>query len=225
MGEEPWRVFVSGAPSLDNLRQMGLLSRQQLEEQYGIDLGKQTLLVTYHPVTLEYDQCEVQTRELLTALGKTSMGIVFTYPNADTHGRRIIEMIREFVAQYGNAEVIINLGVQGYFSLMWHVTAMVGNTSSGIIEAASFKLPVVNIGNRQRGRLHGKNVIDVGYSHAEILAGIQRAVSPVFRSSLADLLNPYGDGYAAERIVEQIKKASLDDKLLLKRFYDSPGAA
>lgn len=220
MGEEPWRVVVSGAPSLDNLHNMRVLSRKELEEQYSLDLGRPTLLVTYHPVTLEYDQAEIQIRALLNALEKAKMGVIFTYPNADTHGRRIIQRIREFATRFENAKVIMNIGIQGYFSLMNYVMAMVGNTSSGIIEAASFKLPVINIGNRQRGRLHGRNVIDVGYSDHEILSGILKAMSQEFRDSLVNLVNPYGDGHAAERIVERLKRVTLDGKLLLKRFYD-----
>jgi len=103
---------------------------------------------------------------------------------------------------------------------MRHAIAMVGNSSSGIIEAASFELPVVNIGNRQRGRIHGENVIDVGYGSGEILAGIRKAVSAEFSASLADLLNPYGDGHAAERIIGKLKQVRLDDGLLLKRFHN-----
>jgi UDP-hydrolysing UDP-N-acetyl-D-glucosamine 2-epimerase len=225
MGEEPWRVVVSGAPSLDNLHQIQLLGREELEKMYNLDLGGLTLLVTFHPVTLEYEQSEMQMRELLRSLEKTDMKIVFTFPNADTFGRRLIEMIKQFAVRYRNAGVVANLGTQSYLSLMKHVSAMVGNSSSGIIEAASFKLPVVNIGNRQRGRLHGNNVIDVDCNSTEILAGIKKAVSSEFRSRIADMVNPYGDGHAAERIVDRLKQVRLDDKLLMKRFYDGQASS
>jgi len=220
MGEEPWRVVVSGAPSLDNLHNVRLLSRQELEDRYGLRLTDQILLVTYHPVTLEYEHTEAHVRELLAALEELDFTIVFTFPNADTQGRLIIDMIEKFAARHERAQVAVNLGTQGYFSLMAQATAMVGNSSSGIIEAASFKLPVVNIGNRQRGRVCGKNVIHVGYDRVEILNGIKKATSPEFRASLVDLVNPYGDGHAAERIVDKLKHVEINDRLLLKRFHD-----
>ena len=223
MGEEPWRVTVSGAPSLDNLHKLHLLSCQELHKQYGLDLTGPTLLVTYHPVTLEYEDTEMHIRELLAALEKVNFGIVFTYPNADTQGRLIIKMIHEFAARHKRCQVAVNLGTQAYFSAMSHAAAMVGNSSSGIVEAASFKLPVVNIGNRQRGRVHDKNVIDVGYSRTDILEGIKKAVSPDFHASLADLTNLYGDGQATDRIVDKLKQVRLNRQLLLKHFYEAGG--
>jgi len=218
MGEEPWRVVVSGAPSLDNLREMSLLSCEELGEQCGLHLADPTLLITYHPVTLEYRQTELHMCELLAALEETDLNIIFTYPNADTRGRLIIQMLQEYTAQHKGSQVVVNLGTQAYFSLMSHAVAMVGNSSSGIIEAASFKLPVVNIGDRQQGRVHVENVIDVGYSRAEVLEGIRKAVSPEFRAGLGGLVNPYGDGCAAELIVDKLKQVKLSD-LLRKRFH------
>lgn len=220
MGEEPWRVIVSGAPSLDNLRRIRLLSREELQEKYGLDLKAPFLLVTYHPVTLEYEQTEMQVRELLAAMEEIDSPVIFTYPNADTYSRVIIGMIQEFAARRPSAQLVINLGTQGYLSMMQYAAAMVGNSSSGIIEAASFKLPVVNIGNRQLGRVRGKNVIDVGYTRTEILAGIEKALSNEFRTTLSDMVNPYGDGHAAERIVDRLKHVKLNDELLRKRFYE-----
>jgi UDP-hydrolysing UDP-N-acetyl-D-glucosamine 2-epimerase len=220
MGEEPWRVVVSGAPSLDNLRRLSLLSRRELEEEHGLNLQTPTLLVTYHPVTLEFEHTKTQMEELLTALDEVGFGVVFTYPNADTRGRQIIEMVHEFTTHNKQSQVVVNLGTQGYFSLMSHVIAMVGNSSSGIIEAASFQLPVVNIGIRQRGRVHGKNVINVGNCRTEIREGIFKATSDDFKSSLEDLVNPYGDGQAVEKIVHQLKHLPLNEHLFIKRFYD-----
>jgi UDP-hydrolysing UDP-N-acetyl-D-glucosamine 2-epimerase len=225
MGEDPWRVVVSGAPSLDNLHSVKLLSREKLKQQFELDLKETILLVTYHPVTLEYEKTEWQVRELLSALEDSGMHIVFTYPNADTQGRVIIRMIEEFACRHAKSQVTANLGTQGYFSLMSQATTMVGNSSSGIIEAASFKLPVVNIGNRQRGRVYAKNVIDVANDRSEILECIKKAVSPEFRASLSDLVNPYGDGHAAERIVERLKTVTIDERLLLKHFYHVGGEA
>lgn len=220
MGEDPARVLVSGAPSLDNLRDIQLLSLQELKEGHGIDLSEPTLLVTYHPVTLEYEQTAQQMDELLAAMGEAGFAAVFTYPNADTCDRMIIDKIGEFTARHPNATLVANLGTEGYFSAMQHAAAMAGNSSSGIIEAASFKLPVVNIGNRQRGRIHGRNVIDVECRREEILDAITRVTSADFRSGLSDLINPYGDGHAAERIIERLKDVTLDDCLLQKRFHE-----
>jgi UDP-hydrolysing UDP-N-acetyl-D-glucosamine 2-epimerase len=220
MGEEPWRVVVSGAPGLDNLHKFPLLSRGELRERYGFDLSGPTLVVTYHPVTLEYEHTKTHVQELLAALEEVDLSVIFTYPNADTQGRLIIELVREFVARHERTRVAVNLGTQAYFSLMRYAAAMVGNSSSGIVEAASFKLPVVNIGNRQRGRIRGKNVIDVGYSRVEILEAITKAISPAFRASLTNLSNPYGNGHAAEKIIDKLKAVTIDERLFLKHFYD-----
>jgi len=220
MGEEPWRVVVSGAPSLDNLNSMKFLSRQELETLLGFRLDKDPLLVTYHPVTLEYERTEWQAGELLKALEVFDLPMIFTFPNADVSGQVILNMIKSFVKKYARAHLVENLGTQGYFSMMAFAAAMVGNSSSGIVEAASLKLPVVNIGTRQQGRIRGENVLDVGYSHAEICAAIAKAVSPEFRAGLDDLVNPYGDGSAAEKIVKKLKETKLGNELLVKRFCD-----
>lgn len=218
MGEEPSRVVVSGAPSLDNLHRLRLLNRDEVERQYKLNLKAPFVLVTYHPVTLEYEQTGTQVRELLDALERVDRAVIFTYPNADMSSHVIIQMIQEFASRCRRAQIAVSLGTQGYFSVMKYATAMVGNSSSGIIEAASFKLPVVNIGNRQRGRMRAKNVVDAGPSREEILSAIEKAVSPQFRASLADLVNPYGDGRAAERIVDKLIHVKLDVELLQKPF-------
>ena len=220
MGEEPWRVVVSGAASLDNLGSVQLLTREELEEKYGIETEPPFLLITWHPVTLEYEETKNQIEALLTALGKVEGTLVFTYPNADTSSRSVIEAIEGFVACTPRAKLFVNLGTQGYFSLMKHATAMVGNSSSGIIEAASFNLPVVNVGDRQRGRVRAENVIDVGNAHTEILAGIQKALSQDFRVAISEVINPYGDGKAATRILDKLKGVKLDKDLIKKRFIE-----
>lgn len=223
LGEEPWRVTVCGAPSLDNLRTMKLLGPGELEARFGILLDRPILLATFHPVTLEYQHTEWQVNELLSALEASGMPTVFTMPNADTSSRTILGMIREFAETHDSCVLVENLGAQGYFSMMATAAAMVGNSSSGIIEAASFELPVVNIGDRQKGRVRGRNVIDVEYSRASILEGIRRAIDPAFRVGLRGLCNPYDHGGAAERIVEVLKRVALDEKLLTKRFHDVGG--
>jgi len=223
LGEEPWRVIVSGAPSLDNLRVVRLLTREELAVRFGLHLDETPfLLVTFHPVTLEYEQTEWQVTELLAALEACGLPVVFTMPNADTSGRTIAHMIGEFIATHSSAQAVDNLGTQGYFSMIALAAAMVGNSSSGIIEAPSFKLPVVNIGTRQHGRVRAANVTDVGYERAEIVEGIRTAVQPEFRESLRELVNPYGSGQASDKIVERLKEVVLNDRLVTKRFCDVP---
>lgn len=221
LGEEPWRVTVTGAPSLDNLKTVDLLSRSELEREFGLDLSKPFLLVTYHPVTIEAEQTEVEIRSLLSALDHLRMPVVFTWPGADAQSHFIIETIEQFARKHSFVQRAVSLGTRAYFSMMNLAVAMAGNSSSGIIEAASFRLPVVNIGNRQSGRLRPANVIDVGSSSSEVLAGIKRAIDPDFRGGLATLQNPYGDGNAAEKIVNTLASVEINQRLLMKRFQDA----
>ena len=221
LGEEPWRVTVTGAPSLDNLQLLDLLDREELLEKFGLEIKPDPfLLVTFHPVTLEYENTEWQTKELLAALENIGLPCIFTMPNADTHGRVIRRLISEFVDSHPKSQAIENLGTQGYFSLMRLASAMIGNSSSGMVEAASFELPVVNIGTRQMGREGGKNVINVEYSRQAVQIGIKKAIKPEFKASLAGMENPYGNGYAAVKIVQQLKSMEIGQKLIMKVFYD-----
>lgn len=220
LGEEPWRITVCGAPGLDNIGKVKVWSTAELEAKFGLHLDSSPLLVTFHPVTLEYEKTEWQVSELLTALEVSGLPVIFTLPNADTQGRVISRMIKNYVQWHPLAQWVDNLGIQGYFSLMAMAAAMVGNSSSGIIEAPSFKLPVVNIGTRQQGRVRATNVIDCGYRHEEIITAIKKAVQPTFRESLSNSVNPYGQGQAANMIVKQLQEVAIDDRLLVKHFYD-----
>jgi UDP-N-acetylglucosamine 2-epimerase (non-hydrolysing)/GDP/UDP-N,N'-diacetylbacillosamine 2-epimerase (hydrolysing) len=186
-----------------------------------LPLSPPPLLVTFHPVTLEYERTHFHVGELLAALEASGLPVVFTKPNADTSGRLALQMIEAWVQGRPQARLVDNLGTQGYFSLMSHAAAMVGNSSSGIIEAPSFQLPVVNIGNRQHGRTRAANVIDAGYERDAVLDGIRRAVSA---DGLQGLVNPFGDGHAAGVIVQHLKETALDERLLKKRFHDLPAA-
>lgn len=219
LGEEPWRVTVTGAPSLDNLRELTLWSKQELEQRLQFPIHFSPLLVTFHPVTLELNQTEFYIQELLAALDAITTPVIFTLPNADSGHEIIRKAMLDYCQMHSDAHLIENLGTQGYFSMMKLVAAIVGNSSSGIIEAASFKLPVVNIGSRQEGRARNQNVIDVGYRRDEIVTGIQRALSAEFRASLETSRNLYGDGHAAERIVERLRLVVLDEKLIHKLFH------
>lgn len=223
MGEEPWRVHETGALGLDNLGHIELASLEYLNSRFGLALEAEDrpLLVTFHPVTREYRETRHYMVALLEALADFHLPIVFTYPNADTNGRIIIELIEAFAAATPRACVVPHFGTQGYYSVMAQAVAMVGNSSSGIIEAASFKLPVVNIGSRQKGRLAAANVIHTGYAKNEILDGIRQACAPKFRQSLEGLTNPYGEGAAAPRMVEALRTVDLKDPALIqKEFQD-----
>lgn len=224
LGEEPWRVTVSGAPALDHLRTLPLWSRAEVASRLDLVLDPLPLLVTFHPATLEADRTEWYVGELLGALERCGLPVVFTQANADTGGRRAAHLIAEFVTAHPSARLVQNAGTQAYFSLMAASAAMVGNSSSGIIEAPSFRLPVVNIGSRQSGRLRAANVIDVGYDRHQILRGIERALNPTFRSSLEGMVNPFGNGTAAVAIVDRLRTVPLDDTLICKRFHDAPVA-
>jgi UDP-hydrolysing UDP-N-acetyl-D-glucosamine 2-epimerase len=222
LGEEPWRVTVSGAPALDNLSSERLLSRDELEHLLKLDLSRPPLLVTYHPVTLEYEQTSWQVTELLAALDELAMPVLFTMPNADTAHSVIVAGVRQYVKSHPDSCLVESLGTRAYFSLMRVTAAMVGNSSSGIVEAPSFALPVVNIGTRQLGRIRAANVIDVDYPKENIIQGVGKALSPDFKARLKGMVNPYGDGHAAERIVHRLKTQELNQALLAKRFLDVP---
>ena len=220
MGEEPWRVTVSGAPGLDNLQTIEYVDRATLAAELDLDLDIDPLLVTFHPVTLEYGDTQKQIKELINVLRQVPRPIVLTYPNSDTHHHKIVDAIKAFAAKQANVSAVPSLGVRRYFSLMKISAAMVGNSSSGIIEAASFGLPVVNIGSRQAGRIRGTNVIDVECSHEQIEAAIVRATSIEFRAVASNVVNPYGNGNASRIIAGVIADAPDAPILLRKKFCD-----
>jgi UDP-hydrolysing UDP-N-acetyl-D-glucosamine 2-epimerase len=218
LGEEPWRVTVSGAPGLDHLAGFVPWSLKDLEKSLQMNLKSPFVLITFHPVTLHAEeQVDTVLRSLPSIQG---CAFVITGPNSDPGHSRINEKLQMFVEQHPQARLFPSLGTARYFSLMHHATAMIGNSSSGIIEAASFELPVVNIGDRQKGRVRGRNVIDVPCEQAAIEAGLRRAMALDFRPSLAGMVNPYGNGKAAECIVKKIAATASDARLLHKRFID-----
>lgn len=222
MGEEKWRITVSGAPALDEIREVKLLSLAKFNEKFNLHLKEDFLLVTFHPATLEHQDSERQIEEVLAAFEESARPILFTAANADTSGRIINARINEFCRRHSSAELAANLGQAGYFSAMNLAAAMVGNSSSGILEAASFELPVVNIGIRQEGRLRGANVIDTDNQRQGILAAIERATSDEFRRALKGMQNPYYQGGASELIVKRLKEVEFGERLIVKRFQDLP---
>jgi UDP-N-acetylglucosamine 2-epimerase (non-hydrolysing)/GDP/UDP-N,N'-diacetylbacillosamine 2-epimerase (hydrolysing) len=213
MGEEPWRVHHAGAPSLDHLRRSTLLSRQALEAKLGLTLAPPTLLAAWHPVTILRDT-NAEADALYNALAQTSGQLLFVYPNADAGSFALIERAKVLASTRLRTHIFVNLDAVTYWSLLGNVDAMAGNSSSGIMEAASFALPTVNVGIRQQGRERAHNVIDAPAETSAILAAIQRALNPEFRESLCGMDNPYGDGTAATTIVRVLTTVPLDGLLI-----------
>jgi len=222
MGEDPKRVFNCGAPGIDNIKRTDYLSKNDLEKQLGIELGKDVALVTYHPTTLEKGQAKDQIKSLLRSLDQSGLRMIFTMPNADSEQLVIWNEIRRYVENNRKeARLFKSLGSIRYLSLLRYVGLMVGNSSSGIIEAPSFALPVVNIGDRQKGRIRAKNVIDSCNDANSIKNALKKAVSSSFVRSLKGMRNPFGDGHANQRIMKKIKTFDLSN--VKKKFYDYKG--
>jgi UDP-hydrolysing UDP-N-acetyl-D-glucosamine 2-epimerase len=216
MGEEAWRVHRAGAPSLDHVRRSELFSREAVQSRLGIALDKDAMLVAFHPVTLSHDTVG-EADAFFAALDATAGQVLFVYPNADAGSRSLIARARAFVAARPGSHVFVNLDAPLYWSLLREVGVLVGNSSSGIMETASFALPTVNVGIRQQGRERARNVIDVAADKDAIVAGIGLARSAQFHSSLEGMTNPFGEGRAAEAIAEVLETLPPADKLLLKR--------
>jgi len=215
MGEEPWRVHRTGAPSLDHLRRSVLLDRAALAARLDFDVTDATVVVAYHPVTLA-DDTLFEADALFAALQRIDAPVVFCFPNADAGGRRLAERAKSFCDARQRATLFVNLNPVVYWSLLSHCGLMVGNSSSGIMETPALKLPTVNVGMRQQGRERAPNVLDAPADGDAITMAIERARSASFRESLSGMENPYGDGDAAPRIVRVLAEVELD-RLLMKK--------
>jgi UDP-hydrolysing UDP-N-acetyl-D-glucosamine 2-epimerase len=215
MGEEPWRVHRAGAPSLDHLRKSKLLSQREIESRLKIDLSQPTTVIAYHPATLLSDT-NAEADEVFAAFAQLPQQLVFCYPNADAGSRDLASRIRSLLTQRHDAYLFTNLPAVEYWSLLQHATLFLGNSSSGIMETASFALPTVNIGMRQQGRERARNVIDTPPDATSILSAVHKAESSAFQTSLKGMANPYGDGRAAERIVNVLTTLPSRNELLLK---------
>ena len=222
LGEHPDRVFMVGGLGIDNIKNLQLLNREELEASLDFKLGIKNLLVTFHPVTLEMETASDQMAELIAALEELQdTQLIFTMPNADTDGRVLINMVEKFVAEHSNARAYTSLGQLRYLSCVSHVDGVIGNSSSGLAEVPSFKKGTINIGDRQRGRLQAASVINCEPTRRSIAAALEQLNSDDFQKSLSKVTNPYGEGGASEKVVETIKNYLLDG-LLKKSFYDYP---
>lgn len=222
MGEEPGRVFSVGAIGLDNIARLDLLDRAELERELGFSLESPCFAVTYHPVTLGEDSAEKTFRELLRALEKFPQAkIVFTKPNADTGNKAIADLIDAFVAKHpGQARAFTSLGQLKYLSLLRAVDCVIGNSSSGILEAPSLKVPTVDIGDRQKGRLAAKSVLRAAEKASDIEKKIKKALSPAFRRLAKKVKSPYHGKNISGRIKAKLKSLPLNN-VLMKKFHET----
>ncbi len=222
LGEYPNTVYNVGGLGIDNFIKLNLLDKNSLEKEIEFKLKNTNLLITYHPVTLENNTSKDQMYELLHSLSEIKdTGLIFTMPNADTDSKVLFEMIKDFVQKNINAKVFFSLGQLRYLSCIKYVDAVIGNSSSGLIEVPYLKKPTINIGDRQKGRLKANTVIDCSPNRLSISMAIKKALSNDFKSKLKNCINPYGDGGGSEKIVKIIEEYNLND-ILKKNFYNIP---
>lgn len=225
LGEEPWRIFAPGAPALDAIAAARAAGLPHLAAVDAFALDRPFALATYHPETLAPDASDRGLDAMLAALDALALPALFTAPNADPGAGAVRARLDAWIAaRPDRAHLVLSLGIPRYYQALDQAAVMIGNSSSGILEAASFGLPVVNIGARQRGRVRPANVIDAAPDAVAVTDALRRALDPARRARLrADPVNPYGDGHAAERIAEVIASLDLDrPDLLVKRFVDLP---
>lgn len=216
MGEDPDRIFVTGAPGLDQILEESLLSTEELAEKYHLDFSKPVILCVQHPVTLEVEDAHKQIRETLEAIVSLKLQTIVIYPNADAGGRAMIDCIHEYQNR-SYIKLAPNIPHREYLSLLHEASLIVGNSSSAIIEAPSFGLPAINIGTRQMGREKACNVIETGYSRISIKKNIKKALfDNDFKKLVRECKNPYGDGTASEKIIKILSTIDVNNNLLTK---------
>ena len=218
MGEDFWRVFVVGAPGLDSILNKKLFSKKEIAKKCKLNLREPILLVLQHPVSIEIEDAAWQMKQTMEAIKELRYQSIIIYPNADAGGREMIKVIEQY-RKYPFIKIYKNISHQDYLSLMKAANVMIGNSSSGIIEAPSFCLPVVNIGTRQKGRERAESVIDVDYNKEQIKRAIKKAIcDKKFREKVKKCKNPYGDGMAGIRIANILTKIKINKKLLQKKI-------
>lgn len=220
LGEQPDKVFLTGAIGIDNILSLKLLERGELERELGIKFSLRNLLITFHPVTLEHNASLIQLDELLYALESLSnTSLIFTMPNADNESRGLMKKIQNFCLGHSNAHVFTSLGQLNYLSCIKQMDGVIGNSSSGLIEVPSLNKGTVNIGDRQKGRLKASSVIDCDPNRLSIANAIATLYSDEFQSGLKGVSNPYGGGGASNMIVRILEEQNFN-QLLKKNFYD-----
>ena len=222
MGEAPDRVFCVGAMGVENAKNVKLLSKKELEKEIGFSLGDKYAVLTFHPVTLESNTAERQTNELLQVIIKVpDINFLCTKANADADGRIINKLIEKYAEEYPNIHLVDSLGAKRYLSAVSHSEFVIGNSSSGIVEVPSFKIPTINIGDRQLGRIQAESIINCEPQENRIFEAIKKAMSKEFKDRLDNIKNPYGDGNTSVKILDIIKDFFTNEKIVLKKkFYD-----
>lgn len=223
LGENPERVFYVGALGVENIKKINLMTKEELERSIHFEIDENTVVVTYHPVTLENNTVEEQFLNLLKVLDRNpKIRMIFTKANADTNGRIVNELIDKYTAQNSErACAFMSLGQKRYLSALKYCRIVIGNSSSGIIEAPSFGKPIINIGDRQKGRICADSVINCGYTQQEIQQAMETALTEEFENKARNCRNPYEKENTAANIISVIKDYLLNDKIKLKKgFYD-----
>ncbi len=223
LGENPERVFYVGALGVENIKKINLMTKEELERSIHFEIDENTVVVTYHPVTLENNTVEEQFLNLLKVLDRNpKIRMIFTKANADTNGRIVNELIDKYAAQNSErACAFVSLGQKRYLSALKYCRIVIGNSSSGIIEAPSFGKPIINIGDRQKGRICADSVINCGYTQQEIQQAMETALTEEFENKASNCRNPYEKENTAANIISVIKDYLLNDKIKLKKgFYD-----
>ena len=220
IGEDSWRIYVSGAPGLDAIVNDKLLPKATVFKKLCLTEKIKTVIVLQHPVTAEIDMAATQMKETLDAINALDVQAVIIYPNSDAGGRKIIDVIDQYKKKHNGGKrirVFRSMERNLFLSLMKHADVMIGNSSSGIIEAPSFYLPVVNIGTRQEGREQTKNIINVKYDSIEIKKAIKKAFTKNFKDSIKKIKNPYGDGKTGEKITKILESLNIEDSRLIQK--------
>jgi len=220
LGEEKWRICISGEPGLDSFKRVKLYTVDELSKSVGLNLNETTALVTFHSVTMELSKLSYYLEELIKAIDKINIQYLVTYPSPDPGSAQIIKTFEDYSKYKKNMVFVKSLGQTKYLSALYHCKLMLGNSSSGLVESAIPNIPVVNIGNRQKGRVKGENVFDVSYNHKDIIRGINKSLL-YDRSKKCKSL--YGNGNASNKIIKFTLK-TLDnfnnEKILTKKFID-----
>lgn len=222
MGENPERVYYVGAIGIENILNEKLMSKSELEESIHVKLDEPYAMVTFHPVTLEDNKSKEHVKALLDVCGSyKNMKFIFTKANADSNGRIINKLIDDFVEKNNNTAAFMSLGIVKYLSALKYCAMIIGNSSSGLVEAPSFGIPTINIGDRQKGRMQADSVINCKPIKEDIEKAIDLAISDMFKKKAKNAINPYGDGNTSSKIVEVIKSYLYENKInLKKKFYD-----
>mgnify|MGYP000903215118 FL=1 len=218
MGEESWRIFNVGDPGIENIKNTKLMTKEEIKEDIDIDIDEETLLITYHPVTLEIEDLPSQISNLLEALSELDKKMIITYPNADYGSDYIIKELNKFSKENNKVYLFKNLGNRRYLSIMKNCGAVVGNSSSALVEAPYLKVPVVDIGNRQKGRLKAENIISCSNDSKDIISAVNKSLSSEFKGKVKNVKSLYGEGSTSEEIVKVLKQIDIDDKLLKKKL-------